>query len=100
MVRRRRGGVWEFTSAERSQKCHFKRQGPGGASGRQRMTQRSVATHPELCLETLRQLATTGGSQWEQLNRALFSPAKRRKRGENRETQRSRKCLNDNSGPS
>lgn len=35
------------------------------------------------------------GSQWEQLNRALFSPAKRRKRegGVNRDTQRSRKCL-------
>ncbi|MEQ2208040.1 hypothetical protein XENOCAPTIV_023674 [Xenoophorus captivus] len=38
-----------FTSAERSHKCHFKRQGPASASGRQRMTQRSVATHPELC---------------------------------------------------
>ncbi|MEQ2186806.1 hypothetical protein GOODEAATRI_032496 [Goodea atripinnis] len=30
-----------FTSAERSHKCHFKRQGPASASGRQRMTQRS-----------------------------------------------------------
>lgn len=36
--------------------------GPGGASVRQRMTQSSVATHPEPCLETLRQLATTGGT--------------------------------------
>lgn len=62
VLRCRTGDGWEFTSAERSQKCHFKRQGPGGVSGRQRMTQRSVATHPELCLETLRQLATTVGA--------------------------------------
>lgn len=40
----------------------FQTAGPGGASVRQRMTQSSVATHPELCLETLRQLATTGGT--------------------------------------
>lgn len=35
------------------------------------------------------------GSQWEQLNHELISPAKREK-GENRERQSSRKCLNEN----
>lgn len=63
--------------------------GPGGASVRQWMTQSSVATHPEPCLETLRRLATMRGGQREQVNRELFSPAKRRIKAR---AWRSRKC--------
>lgn len=68
----------------------FQTAGPGGASVRQWMTQSSVATHPEPCLETLWRLTTTGGGgQREQVNRELFSPAKRRIKARVR---RSRKC--------
>lgn len=55
-----RTAAWsrEITADERSLKVSFpQRRGAGGASGRQPMTQHSVATHRKLCLETLRQPA-------------------------------------------
>lgn len=50
------------------------------------MTQRSVATHPELCLKT--HARYYNGNHGEQLNRELFSPPERRKKGvEQRDTE-------------